>query len=138
MANTTDCIAKNGIVDHLDDQMIYVKILSVSACAACHARGMCTSNEISEKLIEVSREGAPEVKTGQEVRISMNTSTGNLAVVFGYVIPFVILILALLILANFFSEGIAGLLSIALLAPYYFGLYLFRSRFQQKFRFTIE
>ncbi|NTW23253.1 MAG: SoxR reducing system RseC family protein [Lentimicrobium sp.] len=138
MTPAKDCIAKSGIIDHLDNQKIYVKILSISACASCQVQGVCSSSDMSEKIIEVDRNGAPDVKPGQLVNVSMDASNGNLAVVFGYLIPFVILILALVILVNFTSEGIAGLISIGLLAPYYAGLYLLKDRFQRKFRFTIE
>lgn len=138
MTPANDCIAKSGIVDHLDNHTIYVKILSISACASCQVKGVCSSSDMSEKIIEVDREGAPVVKPGQLVNVSMDASNGNLAVVFGYLIPFVVLILALVILVNFTSEGIAGLISIGLLAPYYAGLYLLKNRLQRKFRFTIE
>lgn len=99
---------------------------------------MCNTSESAEKLIGIDREDAPEVIPGQKVRISLNAKNGNLAVVYGYVVPFLILIVALLFLVNFTSEGIAGLLSIALLAPYYTGLYLLRKHFERSFRFTIE
>ncbi|MFH1119475.1 MAG: SoxR reducing system RseC family protein [Bacteroidota bacterium] len=138
MAESFDCIVKSGIVDHIDDRKVYVRILSVSACATCHTKGICTSSEMSEKLIEVDRTDAPEVSSGQTVQVSLSAANGNLAVVFGYVIPFLILIIALIIFANFLSEGLAGLIAIATLVPYYSGLYLFRARLQRRFRFIIE
>jgi len=138
MANSFDCIAKNGIVDHADDQKFFIRILSVSACASCNAKGMCTSSESSEKLIEVDREGAPDLLPGQQVQVSMSTANGNLAVVFGYFLPFVILILSLVILVNFLPEGPAGLIAIASLVPYYTGLYFFRNKIKQKIKFKIE
>jgi sigma-E factor negative regulatory protein RseC len=138
MSETVDCIAKSGVVDHLDDRNIYIRILSVSACAACHAKGVCTSVESTEKLITVEREQAPEVSPGQTVNVRMNAGNGNLAVVFGYLIPFIILIVALVILSVFFTEGWAGLIAIITLIPYYSGLYLFRDSLKRRFRFTIE
>ena len=138
MSDTESCIAKNGVIDHVDDQKVYVRILSVSACASCHAKGVCTSLETSEKLIEIDKKDAPSVTLGQNVKVSMSSVNGNLAVVFGYVIPFLILLIALIILANFISEGYAGLIAILSLIPYYFGLYLFRDRLKERFRFSIE
>jgi sigma-E factor negative regulatory protein RseC len=138
MSSSVDCIAKEGFIDHIDDRKIYVRIMSVSACASCHANGSCNSSESAEKLIGIDRDGAPEVEPGQKVRISMNATNGNLAVVYGYVVPLLILVVALLVLVNFTSEGIAGLLSIAMLAPYYAGVYMLRKHFERRFRFTIE
>ncbi|KAF0199109.1 MAG: positive regulator of sigma(E) RseC/MucC [Bacteroidetes bacterium] len=138
MSETVDCIAKSGVVDHLDDRNIYIRILSVSACSACHAKGACTSVESTEKLITVDREHAPEVSPGQTVNVRMDAGNGNLAVVFGYLLPFLILIVTLVILSVFLPEGWAGLFAIIILIPYYSGLYLFRDSLKKRFRFTIE
>jgi len=138
MSETVDCIAKSGVVDHLDDRNIYIRIISVSACATCHAKGICTSVETTEKLITVQREEAPEVSPGQTVVVRMNSGNGNLAVIFGYLLPFIILILTLIILSGFMPEGWAGLIAIIALLPYYSRLYLFRDSLKKRFRFTIE
>lgn len=91
-----------------------------------------------EQLIEVDKADSPDVKPGDMVQISMKALNGNLAVVYGYVIPFLVLIFTMIILVNFVPEGLAGLLSIAMLAPYYTVLYLRRNQLKQRFRFRIE
>ncbi|MHC1775149.1 MAG: SoxR reducing system RseC family protein [Lentimicrobium sp.] len=138
MSVTGDCIAKTGVVDHLDDKNIYIRIVSVSACASCESKGSCSTAESTEKLIEVDRNHSPDIKPGQQVKVSMNSRNGTLAVILGYGMPFIILIIALVVLTNFMSEGIAGLISISLLLPYFAGLYFFRNRLKRQFRFTIE
>lgn len=138
MSDNTDCIARNGIVDHIDDQMVYVRIQSVSACATCHAKVACTSLDVAEKLVEIDRQDAPAVVMGQQVSVRMNSGAGNQAVVYGYLLPFLILIATLAILSRFVSEALAGLIAIFALVPYFFGLYLLKDRLKRKFRFTIE
>lgn len=134
----SDCLAKDGIVERIENQVIYVRILSVSACASCHAKGACSSMDSREQLIEVDKADSPDVKPGDMVQISMKALNGNVAVVYGYVIPFLVLIFTMIILVNFVPEGLAGLLSIAMLAPYYTVLYLRRNQLKQRFRFRIE
>jgi positive regulator of sigma E activity len=138
MSVTGDCIVKTGVVDHFDDKNIFIRIVSVSACASCESKGSCTTAESAEKLIEVDRNTAPDVKPGQQVKVSMNSRNGTLAVLLGYGMPFIILIISLIILTNYMSEGIAGLISISLLLPYFAGLYFFRNLLKQQFRFSIE
>ncbi len=138
MSVTGDCIVKTGIVDHLDDKNIYIRIVSVSACASCESKGSCTTAESTEKLIEVDRTHAPYARPGQQVKVSMNSRNGALAVILGYGMPFIILIISLVVSTNYMSEGVAGLISISLLLPYFGGLYFFRNMLKQQFRFSIE
>jgi len=64
---------------------------------------------------------------------------GTQAVIFGYFIPFVLLIFTLLLVENLTKdEGIAGVAAIGILLPYYVGLYLLRNFLKKKFSFTIE
>lgn len=137
--NTPDnCIAKSGFVDHIDDHTIYVRINSVSACVSCQAKGVCNTSDSEEKLIEIDRVTAPELKPGQAVQVSMKTSSGNTAVFYGYLLPLILLVTALAVLVNYVTEGMAGLLSMAVLVPYYSVLYFVRERMKTKFRFTIN
>lgn len=138
MSVTGDCIVKTGVVDHLDDKSIYIRIVSVSACASCESKGSCTTSESTEKLIEVDRRTAPDAMPGQQVNVSMNSRNGTLAVILAYGMPFIILIISLVILTNYLSEGVAGLISISLLLPYFAGLYFFRDTLKQQFRFSIK
>jgi sigma-E factor negative regulatory protein RseC len=138
LPSSAECIAKTGIVERIDNDRIYVTITAVSACASCQVNGYCNSGDTSAKVIEIPRAEAPEVKPGQFVNVSMKASNGNLAVFFGYVLPLLILIASLLILINFTTEGFAGLLSLAMLIPYYAGLYAFRKHLDRRFRFSVE
>jgi sigma-E factor negative regulatory protein RseC len=76
--------------------------------------------------------------TGQDVTVEMKQSQGTLAVIFGYLIPFFVLVISLLIfiLAGI-DEGLAGLSALGMLVPYYFLLYLFRGSLQKKFSYRI-
>lgn len=112
--------------------------MSVSACASCHAKGACTASDTSEKLIEVALEDAGEVQPGQLVTVNVESSAGNVALFYGYILPFLLVFVALIVSINFVSEVYAGLISLGILLPYYVLLYILRNKMGKRFRFTIS
>ena len=130
-------ITHEGIVDHIDGDAVYVRILSKSACAECHSKGMCGVSEMTEKLIEV-KQNISGFAHGQAVNVILDRSLGNKAVLLGYFIPFLILVITLLISSLYLSELWAGLLAIAVLIPYYLLLFFFKDKLSKTFYFRIE
>jgi len=130
-------ITHEGIIDRIGSDSVFVRILSKSACSACHSKGMCSVSEMTEKLIEVKHTGSDYTK-GQTVNVVLDSSLGNKAVVLGYLIPFILLIVTLLVSSRFLSELWAGLLAIAVLVPYFLLLFIFKNRLSQTFFFRIE
>jgi len=75
---------------------------------------------------------------GDKVTVMMDQSLGTWAVMFGYVFPFLVLLFGLIVFTQILaSEGIAGLLALSLLAPYYGILYLSRKQMDKVFQFKI-
>ena len=132
-------ISHPGIIEQVVDDKVFVKILSMSACSSCHAKNMCNVAEVEEKVVEVRRDPRRTLKVGEQVTLTMRKSLGTLAVMLGYVVPFLllmaVLILVLLITDN---EGAAGLAGILILIPYYWLLYIFRDKLKSTFSFMIE
>jgi positive regulator of sigma E activity len=130
-------IEHEGIVQRSDDTSVTVKISSVSACSGCHAEGSCSLSGKEEKMIDVH--GRYNVAPGETVTVLMKKSMGYTAVLMGYVIPVILVVVLLLILGSLsLPELITGLGSIAVLFPYYLILWLFRKRINTNFRFTIK
>jgi sigma-E factor negative regulatory protein RseC len=71
--------------------------------------------------------------------VRMEESLGQKAVLMGYGLPLVVLVGSIILFLSLLNhEGLAALLSILMLVPYYLILYLFRKRLQKEFRFRIE
>lgn len=138
MSSETECIAKTGVVQSIEGQKVYVKVTSASACASCHAHGSCTSSEIKEQIIEADAGEHTNLKPGELVSVKVDLKAGNMALFYGYVLPFFLVFVMLLIATTFTSEGIAGLLSLSILLPYYAILYLLRNQMGKRYKFTIE
>jgi sigma-E factor negative regulatory protein RseC len=128
-----------GVIEKIEDDKVFVRILSQSACSACHAKSACMVADMKEKIIEVDAGDGGKWKTGEEVMVRMDESLGRKAVILGYGLPMVVLFASVIIFLSLFDhEGIAALCSILMLVPYYLVLYLFRQRLHKEFRFRIE
>ena len=65
-----DIAEHKGIVTEVTDDLVRVKIESVSACAACHAKGLCSMSDKTDKIIDVKRSQLKnEYHAGKEVMV---------------------------------------------------------------------
>ncbi|GCB33738.1 SoxR reducing system RseC family protein [Bacteroides faecalis] len=136
MANT---IKHQGIVENIQGSHLLVRIIQTSACAACSAKGHCSSADSKDKVIDITDTAASSYQVGEQVMIIGETSMGMMAVVLAFVIPFVLLVTSLFIfMAWMENELYAALSSLIILIPYYFILWLNKARLKQKFSFTIK
>lgn len=131
-------IEHSGIVTLLDEGKIYVRIVQQSACSSCHAKGACSASSMREKEIVVENTSG-KFQVGDSVMLFAKTSTGLLAVLLSFVIPFLFILLCLLILKNFVSnEVVSGLIALGLLLPYYTVILIFNDKLHKKLQFNIE
>lgn len=136
--SATTTIQHKGFVESVSKEGIRVKFTSLSACADCHAKGICSASDMKDKEVLI-RNNADNYKAGEAVDIIMSLGQGSQAVLIGYVYPFLLFLLSLLILsASGLTEVQAGLISIVILVPYYAGIYIFRKKINQKFNFSIR
>lgn len=134
-------VEHKGVIKEIDKKRVRVNLVNVSACASCHAKGACTVADVDHKIIEVShpKNGFYELIKGEEVKVIFENSLGFKALFFGYVLPFLFLITALLVSMELFAnEGLAGLISIGVLVPYYAFLWFLRNHFRNTFTFKLE
>ena len=81
----------------------------------------------------------PLIKVGDQVEVYTKMTMGLKAVWISYVIPLAILMILILSLSAIFeNELICGLVSVAGVAIYYFGIWLFRDRLSNEFVFYIK
>lgn len=136
---TTDNISHEGIITSIDKENIEIQILSKSACGACHIKSACMMSEMKEKVIIVPNETDGSFSVGDKVNVTTSISQGNKAVLFAYFIPIVTVIWMIFILNSIgFSQGLNALISLGCLIPYYILLFMFRSKFREKIKFSIS
>jgi sigma-E factor negative regulatory protein RseC len=138
MSEQTDSVTHPGIVMQISGHIAEVMILAKSACSSCQVKGACNMAEMEEKRVFVELPPEHSFKSGQQVNVMMKQSLGNFAVFLGYILPFLILLLTLIVSISVgLGEGVAGLLALGILVPYYFVLYRLRSRLSRKFSFQL-
>ncbi|MFP4046933.1 MAG: SoxR reducing system RseC family protein [Bacteroidota bacterium] len=131
-------IEHKGRIENIEGNKIKVRFTAISACAACHAKGVCTASDMENKEVEVIAEPA-NYHIGEQVNVVLQQSLGFKALLYGYVLPFFLLLIALIIFSiTFNNELIAGIGAIGVLIPYYIMLYFYNDRFKKVFSFKIQ
>lgn len=139
MRRKKDSIAHDGIIVEITPDFTTVEILSSSACASCHAKGLCGMSEEEKKLIMVPTDPYTVYSEGQQVKVMTKKSMGLKAVWISYVIPLLILLILILSLSSVIgNEAYVGLAAIAGVALYYFVIWLLRNKLESEFVFYIE
>ena len=134
-----ETISHEGVITKITDDTLEVKIVSQSACAACHAKSACGMGEQAEKILTVPRPKGQDFALMQRVNVTMGVRQGNKAAVLAYLVPIVLLLAVLfLCLGLGLSEGWSALISIGALIPYYITLYLRRDKLKKQFSYIIE
>lgn len=138
MSTMKDIIQHPGIIESIGDDKVEVNILSQSACSSCHSRGMCSVAEMENKIIELAKTPDFNYKVGDQVTVYMKKSLGQKAVFYGYLYPFLLVLLSLiLMLALTSKEGLSALIALGLLLPYYYALYKLKDKLSTTFEFKI-
>jgi sigma-E factor negative regulatory protein RseC len=130
-------IEHRGIVDEVTDKGIKVKIISLSACASCHAKGACSVSDIQEKEVNVAPSG--NFKPGDQVMVIGSGSQGLQAAWWAYILPVALIMAALFItfsLTN--NESLAGIMSLLILIPFYHIIRRADKAMKKRFQFTIK
>jgi sigma-E factor negative regulatory protein RseC len=132
-------ISHSGIIESIAEGCVKVRILQTSACAACKIAGHCNASESKEKIVEVFTDHTGGYSLGQEVVVCASRDVANKALLLGFGVPFLVLVgVLVLVLRVTGDEGVAALSGLLALVPYYFVLYLFRSRIREQLSFYIE
>ena len=132
-------IRHSGRIVDIDPAVTKVEIIRSSACSACHAKELCGFSEEEKKIVEVATSGFQPHNIGDEVVLCMKRSMGMKAVWIAYVIPLVILMVAVLSINTCgFGELATGLGAIAAVAVYYIVILCCRKRLSNEFIFYIK
>ena len=132
-------ISHEGVVEEVRGDSVRVRIVQTSACAACKVAGHCSAAESKEKVVEVVDDRAAAYAPGDNVVVSIEPSTGRRAVILAFVVPFLILV-AVLVIALWVTgdDGVAAIVALASLVPYYLLLHGMERRLARKFSFVIN
>lgn len=132
-------ISHSGVIERIESDKVQVRIVQTSACAACKVAGYCNAAESKEKIIDVFCDpSSKNYQIGQPVMVTTSGVVAAKALLWGFGLPFVLLVAVLVVvLLVTSSEGLAALCALAALVPYYFLLWLLRNRMRDELSFQI-
>jgi len=133
----TNTIRHEGIVESIGTNNCSVRILQASACSSCNARQLCRSSESKEKTVLI-KGNFPTLQVGDSVTLVGTVRQGLHASVLAYVVPLILMLIALFVGTRMGSDGIGALAALLVLTIYYGVLYLFRNKLSRHFHFKIE
>jgi sigma-E factor negative regulatory protein RseC len=132
-------VEHSGVIKSINNNLVSVSIMQQSACGNCKARSACSLSDDSEKVIDVSLSSGDNYRVGEEIKVVLRQSLGMKALGYGYILPFLVLFTTLVLLVSLgVNEGLAGLLALSSLVPYYLGLSFFRDRLKKEFSFSLK
>lgn len=132
-------ITHQGIVENINGSHLQVKIVQTSACSSCSVKGHCSSADTKDKLIDIIDAHAASYQPGDRVWVIGELSMGAMAVLFAFILPFLVLVISLFIFMAIWKDELSSALgSLSLLIPYYYILWLNKSRMGKKFSFSIR
>lgn len=131
-----DRIKHEGVVSRIADNGIVVSLKGNINCEGCKAKAACGVSESNDKEIEIF-DVDHNYQLNETVNVVLEKQVAFKAVFWAYLFPFILVILTLIIASFFISELIAGLLSIAVLVPYYSMLHFLNDSFKKTFKVSI-
>lgn len=128
-----------GVVDRVEGKRVFVRIEPRTACSSCATRSYCSMTDLEDKVVEVPAEGNDQFAPGQPVTVSLRESLGYKALLFGYLTPFLILVLGIFgMMWLTGNEPLSALTGLGLMLPYFWWLYQSREKLRKTFRFRLR
>ena len=132
-------ITHKGRIVAIDPDITTIEIIAESACATCHAKGLCGLGEEKVKQVQVRTSAWTPRQVGDEVEVVLKKSMGYKAVFIAYGLPLVVLFAALMLLGALgVGELWAGLGALGAVAVCYFVLFLFRNKISKDYSFFLK
>ncbi|MEN8137258.1 MAG: SoxR reducing system RseC family protein [Bacteroidota bacterium] len=131
-------IDHEGVIKSIDGEIATVEILQKTSCASCELTGACSSSESSIKEVQVPIKNR-NYKKGDKVNIVFTRSEGFIALFIGYLLPFILMVAAMVV-SSFFTESdlIKGLVALGVLPIYYAGLFFLKNNIRALFEFRFD
>ena len=132
-------ITHKGRIVAIDPEITTIEIVAESACASCHAKGICGLGEEKVKLIDVRTSAWHPHQVGDEVEVVLKKAMGYKAVFIAYGMPLLVLFVTMMILNGLgVGELWAGIGSLIAVAVCYLVIFLFRNKISKDYSFYLK
>ncbi len=131
-----DTIKHEGIISKISKNTITISLKGNVNCEGCKAQSACGVSDTNDKEIEIENP-TQSFQLHETVDLVLNRELGLKAVFWAYVFPFILMFLVLILTSLFLKEWVAGLVSLFVLVPYYFMLFVLKDTFKKAFQLSI-
>ena len=132
-------ITHKGRIVAIDPEVTTIEIIAEDACAACHAKGLCSISGEKVKQVQVRTSAWTPRQVGDEVEVALRKAMGYKAVFIAYGLPLVVLFVTLMLLNSLgVGELYAGLGAIGAVALCYLVIFLFRNKLSKEYTFYLK
>lgn len=122
-----------------DEKRVEAEMIVDSACSSCKAKEVCGQGESERRQVTVYVDHPEIYSVDQEVTIYIEQIMGIKAVVYSYIVPFFLMLIALFITNGLaLGELISGLSALGVCALYYVVLFFMRKRLERVIVFRIK
>jgi positive regulator of sigma E activity len=136
MTRVANYLENIGLVTNSQRGRVRISLIG-SGCTACH-NSLCMLGDSKAREVEII-DKKNLFKTGDEVMIKINPASGYMAVLLLYLVPFLLMLLTILLMMHSgSSEGISGIMSLLILAPYFGMIYMLRGKLSSQCKIVVE
>ena len=134
-----DTICKEGIVRTVDGENVEVEITISSACSECHAKSICIPTDTKRETVMAKSLYGEHFDIGDKVQLVLKGSAGRKAVVIAYLLPLIVLMVALFgSYLLFHNELISVIICLAFVVLYFFILKKQSKKIEGEFEFYVK
>lgn len=134
--NQSSLVKHLGFISKVTPNSVIVTLQNATECSECAVKSGCGLHNNQIKQVEVFLNNQ-NFALNEQVTVILKKQAGLKAVFWAYLLPFFILITALIIASLFFTELISGIIALTFLMPYYTFIYLNNSKLKQDLEISI-
>ena len=121
-----------------EEKRVEAEMMVSSACGNCKAKAVCGGGESQVRQISAYTSHPEVYKVGDEVTIAIEQIMGYKAIVFSYIVPLVVMLVALVATHSRYGDLVAGVSALGACALYFVVLAFFRKRLERVIVFTVK
>lgn len=121
-----------------EEKRVEVEMIVSSACGECKAKAVCGSAESQVRKVSAYTDHPEVYKVGDEVTICIEQIMGYKAITLSYIVPLVVMLVALALTHSRYGDLVAGLSALGACALYFVVLAFFRNKLEKVIVFSVK
>lgn len=121
-----------------EQKRVDVEMVVSGACGSCKAKAVCGGGESQVRQVAAYTDHPELYNVGDRVVISIEQIMGYKAIVLSYIVPLIVMLVALALTHSRYGDLVAGVSALGACVLYYIVLAFFRKRLERVIVFSIK